>query len=162
MQMNYPPLQPDETDVPVFGSRVDGATYQDRPAAYAVVKDAAGRIAVVQGKKGYFLPGGGALPGETPEATIIREVREELARSVRIVGKIGQTIQYFFADERHYRMQAVFFEVVFTGEVDGIGEHQLLWLEPCKFDHGAYHPCHAWAARHAGKMKRVRLKVGVA
>ena len=51
-------------------------------------------------------------------------------------------------------MQAVFFEVVFTGEAEGIGEHQLLWLELCEFDQGAYHPCHAWATRHAGEMKK--------
>jgi 8-oxo-dGTP pyrophosphatase MutT (NUDIX family) len=149
------PVRPsDETGVPVFGSRVDGATYQDRPAAYAVVKDAAGRVAVVQGNKDYFLPGGGALPGEMPEATIIREVREELGRSVRLIGKIGQAIQYFFADERHYRMHAVFYAVEFVGEPTGIGEHQLHWLEPREFDRAAYHQCHAWAVRQPGEMKK--------
>ena len=32
----------------------------------------------------------GSLPGETPEETLVREVREELARSVRLVTKIGE------------------------------------------------------------------------
>jgi 8-oxo-dGTP pyrophosphatase MutT (NUDIX family) len=146
-------LQSDEDGVPVFGVRVEGATYHDRPAAYAVVKDVAGRVAAVQGNKGYFLPGGGALPGETPDETISREVREELARNVQLIGEIGQASQYFFADERHYRMQAVFYAAEFVGEATGVGEHQLLWLEPCEFDGGVYHPCHAWAVAQSADVR---------
>ena len=39
----------------------------------------------------------GSLPGETPEETLVREVREELARSVRLVTKIGEAAQVFYA-----------------------------------------------------------------
>jgi 8-oxo-dGTP pyrophosphatase MutT (NUDIX family) len=91
--------------------------YQDRPAAYAVITGEAGTIAAVQSRRWYFLPGGGALSRETPEATLEREVREELARSIRIIRRIGEAVQYFAADGQHYRMQAVFFAAEFTGEL---------------------------------------------
>lgn len=149
--MNSQPLRFDETALPVFGSSVDGVAYEKRPAAYVVVTGTEGRIAAVGAKGAYFLPGGGTLKGETPEETVIREVREELARSVRIISEIGRAVQYFFADERHYRMQAVFFAARFTSEPTGIGEHQLFWLAPSEFVHCAFHQCHAWAVRQIGE-----------
>jgi 8-oxo-dGTP pyrophosphatase MutT (NUDIX family) len=40
----------------------------------------------VKGTSGkFFLPGGGSLPEETAEETVRREIREELARSVRLM-----------------------------------------------------------------------------
>ena len=95
----------------------------------------------------YFLPGGGSLPGETPDETILREMLEELARSVRIVSKIGEAVQYFSAEGQQYRMEATFFAAEFTGEATGVGEHELFWLETEKIDAAFYHQCHAWACR---------------
>ncbi len=61
---------------------------QPRPAAAAVVVDAAGRVLLVQRRfppyaGGWCLPGGLAEPGESPEATASREVREETGLEVR-------------------------------------------------------------------------------
>ncbi|HZS08485.1 MAG TPA: NUDIX domain-containing protein [Blastocatellia bacterium] len=133
----------------IFGSIIPGAAYQARPAAYAVITGDGGTIAVVGYKGRYFLPGGGSLPGEAPEETVEREVREELARGVRITGRISKAIQYFPADGRHYRMEAVFFAAEFTGEPTGEGEHQLHWLDPGEIEQAFFHESHAWAARLA-------------
>ena len=100
------------------------------------------------GYKGrYFLPGGGAEDGETPEQTLEREVREELARSVRIVRRLGEAIQYFLAEDQPYRMEAVFYVAEFTGEATTAGEHSLHWLAPDEMESACFHPCHVWAAR---------------
>jgi 8-oxo-dGTP pyrophosphatase MutT (NUDIX family) len=149
--MNNRALRFDENGLPIFGSIVDGVTYKKRPAAYVIVMRPEGRIAAVGAKGAYFLPGGGSLPGEPPEETVIREVREELARSVEIISEIGRAVQYFFADERHYRMQAVFFAAVFTSDATGVGEHQLLWLASSEFVRRAFHHYHAWAVRQMAR-----------
>ena len=140
-------MSEDEPAIATFGSVTAEVTYTPRRAAYAVIKDGAGRVAAVGADGCYFLPGGGALPDETPAATILREVREELARPARLVRKLGQAIQYFSADGIHYRMEATFYVAEFAGEATGDGEHQLYWLEPRTAETAFFHQSHAWAAR---------------
>jgi len=119
--------------------------YKPRQAAYAVIIDPQGRIATVKANSGYFLPGGGSLAGETPEQTIKREIREELARDILIVRQIGEAVQYFYADGQHYRMEAIFFVVEFISEATGVGEHELEWLESREIKGDFFHQSHAWA-----------------
>src|SRR5262245_17613821 len=98
------------TETATFGVPLEGVSYADRSAAYAVVAGANGTVAAVRSTSDkFFLPGGGCLPGEAFEETVRREVREELARSVRLVRRIGTATQYFYAadDDRHYRMSAL-------------------------------------------------------
>jgi 8-oxo-dGTP pyrophosphatase MutT (NUDIX family) len=124
--------------------------YTARPAAYAVIGGENGTVAAVQGPSGGVgLPGGGSLPGETPEETLVREVREELARSVRLVSKIGEATQFFYAaaDNCHYKMLGVFFLAEFPDEPSGQGEHDLFWLPLEKAAEAFFHESHAWAAR---------------
>ena len=100
----------------------------------------------------YFLPGGGSLAGEAPEDTIFREVEEELARSVRLMRRIGEATQYFYstADHQHYEMRAVFFLAEFTHDSGGgAGEHELFWLPAAEVGRECFHESHAWAVRHA-------------
>ncbi len=133
-----------------FGVRLEGVSCADRSAAYAVVAGENGTVAAVQGKFGkFFLPGGGCLPGETAEETVGREVREELARSVRLIRRIGAATQYFYAadDDRHYRMSAVFFLAEFTDGPAGMGEHDLAWLSAAEVETAFFHESHAWAVR---------------
>src|SRR5262245_11785385 len=95
-----------------FGARREGVAYTARPAAYAVIPGENATVAVVKGPSGMIsLPGGGSLPGESAEETVVREVREELARHVRLIRILGAATQYFYAadDDRHYQMSAVFF-----------------------------------------------------
>src|SRR3954468_22885709 len=116
-----------------FGVRLDGVAYVDRPAAYVVVAGENGTVAAVKGQSGkFFLPGGGCLPGEAAEEAVRREVREELAGSVRLIRRIGAATQYFHAadDDCYYRMSAVFFLAEFTDGPVGQGEHNLSWLSP--------------------------------
>jgi 8-oxo-dGTP pyrophosphatase MutT (NUDIX family) len=134
----------------MFGSRLEGVKYTERPAAYAIIRGENSTVGAVRGASGMIgLPGGGSLPGETPEQTLVREVREELARSVRLVSKIGEATQFFYAadEDRHYRMQAVFFLAEFIGEPSGQGEHDLFWLPLADAKGAFFHECHAWAAR---------------
>ena len=129
----------------IFGNILTGINYQDRPAAYAVVTNEISSSAAVKGKQHYFLPGGGSLPNETPEATIHRELREELARDVKLIRKIGAATQYFSVGEKHYRMQAVFYRAEFISEPEGEAEHELTWLVPQKIAGQFFHQCHEWA-----------------
>jgi 8-oxo-dGTP pyrophosphatase MutT (NUDIX family) len=134
----------------IFGVRRKGVAYTERPAAYAVIRGENGTVAAVRGASGVmFLPGGGSVPGETPEEMLVREVREELARSVRLVDKIGEATQFFYAadDGCHYQMLGVFFLAEFPDEPSGQREHELFWL-PLEEAAGAFfHESHAWAAR---------------
>lgn len=132
-----------------FGNILAGINYQHRPAAYAVITDAEGRVAAVRGNRGYFLPGGGSLPNEKPEETIERELREELARGVKEIHKIGEAIQYFSVGDEHYRMQAVFYKAEFSGEPEGEAEYELQWLDIKEIDESFFHECHAWAVRQS-------------
>lgn len=142
------------SETATFGVPLNGVSYADRPAAYAVVAGEKGTVAAVKGKSGkFFLPGGGYLPGEAAEEAVRREVREELARSVRLIRPIGAATQYFHAadDDRHYRMSAVFFLAEFTGGPTGRGEHDLAWLSAAEADVAFFHESHAWAVRRGLK-----------
>ncbi len=103
------------------------------------------------------LPGGGSLPGEIPEETLVREVREELARSVRLVSKIGEATQFFYAaDENcYYKMLGVFFRAEFPDEPSGQGEHDLFWLPLAEATRTFFHESHAWAARQGLERREV-------
>jgi 8-oxo-dGTP pyrophosphatase MutT (NUDIX family) len=137
---------------PTFGVREEDRTYTERRAAYGVVLGAGRTVAAVQGQGGRFwLPGGGSRPGESAEETLTREVREELARSVRLIHRIGEATQYFYAvtDDRHYRMAAVFFRADFGEELDAVAEHDISWLPLDRADTAFFHECHTWAVAQA-------------
>src|SRR5215813_14206370 len=108
-------MAPDLSRLPVFGKAPPGVTCQARLAAYVVVRDPQGRIAAVRspgdGPRRFWLPGGESEPGESPELTIAREVREELGRAIRLNGRLGDAVQFFYASgqRRWYEMKAAFF-----------------------------------------------------
>lgn len=131
-----------------FGSQEPGVDYRERLAAYVVIVNDDGEVAMVRGGRKHFLPGGGSLQGEAPEDTIVREVLEELARGVRLIRPVGEAIQYFYSstDDHHYKMKAQFFTGEFTDECAGsTGEHELEWLPADEAAHACFHACHAWA-----------------
>ncbi len=140
-----------ESCPPTFGASLAGVEYEKRPAAYAVIRDGAGAVAAVRGPAGYWLPGGGALPGETPEETVTREVREELGRGVRLLGRIAEAVQFFFAADagRHYEMRAVFFRAELEDGPPGPAEYEVCWLDTSGPGPLFFHACHDWAVREA-------------
>jgi 8-oxo-dGTP diphosphatase len=135
------------SDLLVFGSRIKGVEYENRPAAYAVIRNPVGAFAVVGEGPGYILPGGGSEAGESPEETVRREVREELGRSVLLNRKLGEAIQYFQAGGRFYKMFAVFFAADLTNDFQLKGECELLWLTVSELEKNLFHECHKWAVR---------------
>jgi 8-oxo-dGTP diphosphatase len=142
-------VQPRPSDAVVFGSPVPGVSYTERAAVYAVVGNGQGMIAAVKSPKGYFLPGGGSLPGEAPEDTVRREVREEVGRVAQILSRLGDAIQYFTAEGKEFKMRAAFFVAEFTEEPPSQGEHELHWLSIAEIHGAFFHPCHESAIHQA-------------
>jgi 8-oxo-dGTP diphosphatase len=75
-----------------------------RIGCYAVVVDADQRVLLAHwnegGKSGWTLPGGGMEPGELPEQTTVREVREETGYDVELDGLLGIDVDYVPEAER--------------------------------------------------------------
>jgi len=137
--------------LPQFGKHIAGVLYIRRPGAYAVIRDAGKRIAVMQIRNGYFLPGGGRKEGETPEQTLRREIREECGCAVSIQRKIGETIDRFFAKDidRHFEIHSHFFVATFQAPFEASiePEHQLIWLTLDEAVHRLNRPSQVWAVQ---------------
>jgi hypothetical protein len=90
-------------------------------------------------------------PGETPEETVVRVVREELGGTLRFIRKIGEAVQYFFAaaEGRYYAMQAVFFRAELVEGPCGAAEYVLCWLDVSHSGPWFFHACHDWAVRQS-------------
>lgn len=142
----------------VFGTRVEGHTYHERRAVYAVIRDSAGRVAAVRSRGNLFLPGGGIEAEESPEDALVREVEEECAQHLHITGELGEALQYFYAraDDKHFAMHAVFYAGTFLGQTPGQAEYSLVWIFP---DDKApfFHASHVWAARRLRQEKGMLL-----
>lgn len=96
--------------LPQFGdSNTQNAV--DRPAAYALLRTTEG-IAVVRTATGaLFLPGGGMQEGETPEATVLRELLEECRIEAAALGRHVEAVQFFTVrDGTAYRSHMFFIE----------------------------------------------------
>jgi 8-oxo-dGTP pyrophosphatase MutT (NUDIX family) len=137
------------TPTPTLGTPVAGVTYAQRFAAYAVIRNRAGAVAAVHGPGGYWLPGGGSRPGETPAETVVREAGEEIGGTLHLVSKIGEAVQYFFAvtEGQYYVMQAVFFRAHLAEGVLGPAEYEMCWLDVSHPAPWFFHACHDWAVQ---------------
>jgi 8-oxo-dGTP pyrophosphatase MutT (NUDIX family) len=58
-----------------------------------------------RGRLEWVLPKGHVEPGESPEQTAVREVREETGLEARVVSLLGP-IQYWFVADDHYLLEA--------------------------------------------------------
>jgi 8-oxo-dGTP diphosphatase len=134
---------------PTFGAPRPDLPARDRDASYAVILGAEARVALVRGRRGLFLPGGGALAGESPEQTVAREILEETGREAIRLRLLGEAIQYFEAKGASYRMRATFF-VAEVAEATGIeGGHEVIWMSPESVRGDLFHECHGWAIERA-------------
>jgi 8-oxo-dGTP diphosphatase len=116
--------------IPEFGERIKGRTYVSRPGAYALITDSRELVGVIRSKGGYFLPGGGIEAGETAEDALIRELREELGWTARILARIGEAMQYLVAEgEGYFAVRGTFFRVCLLERVTkGEPNCELEWL----------------------------------
>ncbi len=146
------PPAPGGGEPPVFGERLADRAYQRRPGAYAVIRDDAGRVAVIRLSTGTFLPGGGSDPGETPEQTLAREVREELGHAVRVRRRLGCATQLCGAIETGlFEKDGTYFEATLGEQLGDPTEsdHALEWLEPEAAVAALKHEAQRWAVRCA-------------
>lgn len=139
--------------IPVFGAPDGKGPYRARSAAYGVLADNAGRLAVVRiaERTGieHDLPGGALEPGESAEEALVREVMEETG--LALAGKpalIAQADQYWIKpDGTRLLNRAQYFAAspgrLTNGKVED--DHTLLWLDPLEAIRVMRHDAAAYA-----------------
>lgn len=144
-------VRDEHPQIPAFGARLPGQAYVARPGAYAVIADQAGRILLVRVDGRSFLPGGGAEPGESPEATVRREVLEECGLTVDELEWLGVVDQYLYAaDERthvHKRCAVFVATLKSTASEPAEAGHEVVWLTPDEAECRLAHESQAWAVQ---------------
>lgn len=140
-------------DMPTFGQKVVGQQYHLRPGAYALIFQAPDLVALIQVGRRFFLPGGGAEPGETPVETVRREVLEECGHEILIRAQIGLAVDYIFAqnEAKYYEIQSVFLEAT-LGELlrtPQEEDHDLVWHQVSEAQALLSRPSQKWALQKA-------------
>ena len=104
--------------------------YKVREAARAVVLDSNGLMALLHATKDnyYKLPGGGIEIGETKEAALGRECKEEIGCTVKIINELGFITEY----RKKYEMRQVSY--CYLAQV--IGEKGVANLEKDEIEEG--------------------------
>ena len=131
----------------MFGVADRRARYSERVAAYAVILDADRRVAVVHGRTGLFLPGGGIEVDESPEEALLRESLEECGRPLEVIAAVGRAIQYCHGEKGPFRAQHRFFEAQFQGPATQQGEYQSSWVHIDEAYRWFRYESHVWAVR---------------
>jgi mutator protein MutT len=75
------------------------------------------------------LPGGKVEPGESAEAAVRRELREEVGIEVRVVGRLPETVHAYA--ERRVRLLPFWCELV-SGEARAIEVAEVAWVKPAE------------------------------
>ena len=119
----------------------------DRPGAYAVAL-VDGRILVVETPDGCYLPGGGIDAGETAEAAVHREVREETGCRIAALTLLGSARQYVGVSINKVE---TFFVVALDGEAarQGASDHRPRWLSVDEAIASLREEAQAWAVGRA-------------
>jgi 8-oxo-dGTP pyrophosphatase MutT (NUDIX family) len=131
-----------------FGAPVGGSFgtplsqgFREREGSYALIRNDQGRLLVVRGRRGLFLPGGGVDPGESPLEALHRELREECGLAILEPRFLGEACQWYSVDGVGIRMMARFWAAG-AGEVLCPGEDDWAWLDPSACRGRFFHACH--------------------
>ena len=139
-----------------FGTRLANVDYVERPGAYAIIRDAEDRVAVIRTPKGFFLPGGGVDDGEDMVDALRREVFEETGLGVEIAREIGAAAQYLSSakDGIYYKKIGHFFLASFAERLSETfeAEHELLWMTYEKAAAALNHQFQTWAIGAARRL----------
>jgi 8-oxo-dGTP diphosphatase len=129
-----------------------------RPAAYAVIVRADGRVAAVRENEGIYLPGGGREAGETAEQNVAREIAEEIGRRPRTLRRLGEAVEFFHStvDGCWYELQATFFHAELTDEVLPSPQLELFWVDPGDERSRFLRASHRWAVERAVEVASLR------
>jgi 8-oxo-dGTP pyrophosphatase MutT (NUDIX family) len=139
----------DWTNVPVFGASPTGVFEIVRPSAYGIIADSQGRLAVVHTPLGLSLPGGGSDEAESPEATVVREAREECALDIQ-VGRWRRTaIEHVFSmgEQAQFEKRNTFCDAAVLGAAGEPSEpdHLLEWMSAAQAAALLVPASHRWA-----------------
>jgi 8-oxo-dGTP pyrophosphatase MutT (NUDIX family) len=133
----------------VFGARPTGLTAIVRPSAYGIVADRQGRLAVVHTPIGLSLPGGGSDEPEAPEATVLREAREECGLDIRVGPWRRTAIEHVFstAEQAQFEKRNTFCDATVIGTAGEPNEpdHVLEWMSPREAARLLVPASHRWA-----------------
>jgi len=136
-----------------FGKQIENAATVERICVYAIAQNENGAIALTRTPKGYFLPGGGVDAGESLEAALEREIREEISYQSAIGDKVGVAVQYLYAqdEDTHYKKIGHFYHAVLNDKIFPPAEthHELIWCARRQAPEMLRHEFQAWAVRRA-------------
>lgn len=134
--------------LPTFGEVLPGFDYLLRPSAYALLRDAAGRVAIARQPLGDFLVGGGIEEGETPEEAIRREAVEEVGLRLEVGEYLGSAEEFLLSPRycKPFQKRCHFFRAGVVGEAAAIEEdHELVWVPAARLVETLFHTAHRWA-----------------
>lgn len=135
----------------VFGEKVDGKEYTDRPSVYAVIFNEDNKIAIIKISTGHFLPGGGIEEGENHKECLYREIIEETGYEAEILQFIDSGIQYCCCSSRKWYFKNIgyFYLARLKSKVTEKIEddHELVWLDPQNCDEYMLLEHQAWAIK---------------
>ncbi len=135
--------------VPTFGGPDARLPHVVRPSAYGLISREVTRLAVVHTATGSYLPGGGILAAESPEAAIRREAHEECGLTVAIGPWQRAAVDHVTVarEGAHFEKRCTFRNATALGPpVDSIEpDHQLTWLAPDEALVVLTPPSHQWA-----------------
>ncbi len=146
-----------DAGVPVFGEREPSFEVVVRPSAYGLLFDGEQRIAVVQTRKGLWLPGGGVEHGESRAQAVVREFREECGLVVIARELLTRALQYACdaRTRRCYAKTSSFHRVELAGPHGTPSElgHVLRWLPAHEAHAELFARSHAWALEQCVRVR---------
>ena len=135
--------------VPIFGVSDSRLPHVIRLSAYGLVVDAADELAIVRTPTGTYLPGGGMRSGESAEAAVGREAREECGLEVQLTSWRRAAIDHVAvpSEESCFEKRSTFCSARVLTAVSGSTEpdHLLAWETPAVALRVLTPPSHRWA-----------------